>query len=161
MIIRPGGAADRDAVADLFSAISAESFYQRFQTARGPAPSPALLDRLLPVRPDAGSLLVFDGCRQLVAHGMWVRVDVPRAAEIALVVTDSLQRQGIGTMLVRALTDELARRGIEQAQAVSSPGNRAVRRMLARAVPTAAASYEQGLTTWTFSTSRLPDAAVA
>ena len=87
---------------------------------------------------------------------MWVRVDLPRAAEIALVVTDSHQRQGIGTTLVRALTDELARRGIEQAQAVSSPGNRAVRRMLARAVPAAAPSYEQGLTTWTFSTSRLP-----
>ena len=77
MIIRAGGAADRDALAGLFGTISAESYYQRFQTARGPAPNPGLLDRLLPVRPDAGSLLVFDGCRQLVAHGMWVRVDLP------------------------------------------------------------------------------------
>ena len=101
MIIRPGVAADRDAVADLFRRISAESFYQRFQTARGPAPSPGLVDRLLPLSPDAGSLLVFDGCRQLVGHGMWVRVDVPRAAEIALVVTDSHQRRGIGKELIR------------------------------------------------------------
>jgi len=161
VIIRPGGAADREAVAHLFRRISSESYYQRFQTARGPAPNPGLLDRVLPVRPDAGSLLVFDTSGELVGHGMWVRLDETRAGEIALVVADSHQRRGIGTALARALTDELAVRGIEQVRVLTSPGNRAVRGLLARAAPTATPSYEEGMTTWTFPASSSPSAAVA
>jgi GNAT superfamily N-acetyltransferase len=81
-------------------------------------------------------VLAWDG-DDLVAHGVWVRVGPSRAAELALVVTDSHQRRGIGAELAERLVAAAGARGIERIEAFSESGNRAVARMVARGAPDA------------------------
>lgn len=133
---RTATAADADALAGLLAGLSPDSAYLRFQTAIGGAPSPKLVRALLPDGVRGRALLGYVG-ETLVAHGLWVRVGPTRAAEIALVVADTHQQQGIGSALAAALLDDLAVRGIERVEVFSAAGNRAVTRMLARSAPDA------------------------
>jgi GNAT superfamily N-acetyltransferase len=133
---RRGSARDRAALAQLLSGLSPESAYSRFQTVLGSGPSPAVLDALLPDGVRGGAVLAWDG-DDLVAHGVWVRVGPSRAAELALVVTDSHQRRGIGAELAERLVAAAGARGIERIEAFSESGNRAVARMVARGAPDA------------------------
>ena len=61
-----------------------------------------------------------------------MRLGHSRSAEVALVVADSHQRQGVGTALADRLVAAAGRRGIETIEAFSESGNRAVARMVAR-----------------------------
>jgi RimJ/RimL family protein N-acetyltransferase len=58
------------------------------------------------------------------------RPEDPRAAEWAIVVADPLQRQGLGTALVRALAAEAQRQGIHRFTGTVAGENRAVLRLL-------------------------------
>lgn len=131
---RPGSRGDRAALAGLLSGLSPDSAYARFQTALGSGPPPMLVDALLPDGMRGGALLAWDGDR-LVAHGVWVRVGPSQVAEVALVVTDSHQRRGIGTGLAERLIAAAGARGIERIEVFSHTGNRAVSRMVARRAP--------------------------
>ena len=131
---RPATAADAPALADLLAGLSPDSAYLRFQTSIGPAPSPGLVRALLPEGVRGTALLGFAG-DALVAHGMWVRVGPTRPAEIALVVADEQQRDGVGSALAAALLADLAACGIERVEVYAGAGNRAVARMMARAAP--------------------------
>ena len=133
---RRGTVADRTALEGLLSGLSADSAYSRFQTALGPAPAPAVVEALLPDGVRGGAELAWDG-DDLVAHGVWVRLGPSRAAEVALVVTDSHQRQGIGTVLAERLIAAAGARGIERIEVFSESRNRAVARMVARRAPDA------------------------
>ena len=67
-----------------------------------------------------------------------MRLGPSRAAEIALVVADGHQRQGIGTVLAeRLLADLPAPAGSSRIEVFSESGNRAVARMVARRAPDA------------------------
>jgi GNAT superfamily N-acetyltransferase len=57
---------------------------------------------------------------------------VPHAAEIAVVVADRHQRQGIGGALIAGLVREISRRGYARLQVVTGTHNRTVLRMVAR-----------------------------
>ena len=139
LVIRPAGPGDREPLARLLAGLSPESSYSRFLTGSAATVRRTLLDALLPTEPAAGALLGFvDG--EPVAHALWVRLRPPDAAEIAVVVADLHQRRGIGSALVRALATEVAKRGIERIQVVSSSTNRAVARMVQRGAP--GAPYE-------------------
>jgi GNAT superfamily N-acetyltransferase len=133
---RPGSARDRAALEGLLSGLSPESAYARFQTALGPGPSRAVVDALLPDGVRGGVMLAWDRA-ELVAHGLWVRIGPSRVAEVALVVTDSHQRRGIGTVLAERLIEAAGARGIERIEVFSEARNRAVARMVRRRAPDA------------------------
>ena len=68
----------------------------------------------------------------LVGVGRWVRDDDdPRAAEIALLVSDRLQRQGLGIALGKALKDAARARGVRRFTGVTLTENEAALRLLA------------------------------
>jgi acetyltransferase len=73
-----------------------------------------------------------DDPRRLVGVGRWVRLtDDPGAAEIALVVSDELQRQGLGIALAKALKEAARARGIRHFTGVTLTENAAALRLLA------------------------------
>lgn len=136
LTVRTATRRDRAAVTELVSSLSAESAYQRFQTGIGSRPSAALVTGLLPEGVRGVALLGYLGDR-LVAHGVWARVGHSRVAEIAILVTDEHQRDGIGTELAAALLADLAARGMERVEVFSGAGNRAVARMVEHHAPQA------------------------
>lgn len=146
---RPGSACDRAALAGLLSGLTPESAYARFQTAIGSGPPPSVVDALLPDGVRGGTVLGWDG-DELVGHGVWVRLGHSRSAEVALVVADSHQRQGVGTALADRLVAAAGRRGIETIEAFSESGNRAVARMVARRSRDAVLEREGSTVTYSF-----------
>lgn len=149
---RTATSADAGAVTDLLAALSPDSAYLRFQTAIG-RPSPTLVRALLPDGVRGRALLGYVG-DALVAHGLWVRVGASRSAEIALVVADGHQRQGIGSALAIALLDDLAAHGIERVEVYAGAGNRAVARMMARSAPGAEPERDGATVTYSFPVTR-------
>lgn len=150
---RPATATDAPALTGLLAALSPDSAYLRFQTSIGPAPSPSLVRALLPDGVRGAALLGYVG-DELVAHGMWVRVGPTRTAEIALVVADGHQQEGIGSALATALLDDLAARGLERVEVYAGAGNRAVARMLARSAPEAARERDGATVSYSFAVSQ-------
>jgi RimJ/RimL family protein N-acetyltransferase len=68
----------------------------------------------------------------LAGVGRWVRdVEHPDAAEVAVVVGDCLQGQGLGTALGVALADSARARGIARFTATMLPENTAAQRLFA------------------------------
>jgi RimJ/RimL family protein N-acetyltransferase len=149
--LRPAGPRDRDLLAGLLRELSPESAYLRFQTGIGVEPAPALVDALLPDGMRGVAVLGFVGQR-LIAHGLWVRVGATQAAEIALVVADSHQGQGIGTRIAIALLDDLTTRGVERVEVFASATNTAVTRMMARQAPDAVRDRDGSTVTYAFPT---------
>jgi GNAT superfamily N-acetyltransferase len=150
---RAATAADATALAGLLAGLSPDSAYLRFQTSIGPAPSAATVRALLPDGVRGCALLGFVG-DDLVAHGLWVRVGPTRSAEIALVVADAHQQQGIGSALATALLDDLAARGIERVEVYAGAGNRAVARMMARSAPDAERERDGATVSYSVAVSR-------
>ena len=151
--IRTATAADGGDLAELLAGLSPDSAYLRFQTALGGRPTGAVVRALLPDGVRGTALLAYAGDR-LVAHGLWVRVGPTRAAEIALVVADAHQRQGIGSALAAALLDDLAARGVERVEVYSGAGNRAVAAMVARAAPDAERERDGASVSYSFAAQR-------
>jgi protein lysine acetyltransferase len=77
-----------------------------------------------------------DDPRRAAGVGRWVR-DPERAdaAELAIVVDDDLQRQGLGTEIVHALADAARARGIGRFTGIALTENIAARRLFARLAP--------------------------
>jgi protein lysine acetyltransferase len=74
-----------------------------------------------------------DDPRELAAVGRWVRdAERPDSAEMAIVVGDALQGQGLGTALGLALAEAARERGVTRFTATMLPENRAARRLFAR-----------------------------
>ena len=113
--LRRPGAADADAVVDLFRGLSDQSLHYRFHG------HPAVGDRLVapfldPDGHDREALvgtLVEDGTERVVALASWVRLRDPAVAEAAFVVEDALQGRGIGTRLLEQLAALAAAAGVE------------------------------------------------
>jgi GNAT superfamily N-acetyltransferase len=147
--LRAATSADRAQLLDFLARLSPTSSYQRFLTGTSRTPSDRVVAALLPQRPAGGARLAFlDG--ELVGHGLWARLRDPAAAEIAIVVSDEHQRRGIGTALVRAVTEDLVAEGVTDIEVFSSTGNRAVARMVARTAPDARRQLDGSTMTWSF-----------
>ncbi|GAA4705542.1 GNAT family N-acetyltransferase [Nocardioides conyzicola] len=147
--IRPATPRDHALVLRLLREISAESAYLRFQTGLGREPAASVVTALLPDGLRGAALLAFAGDR-LVAHGMWVRVSAAPVAEIALLVADSHQGRGIGTVLADALVADLGARGLERIEVYASATNTAVARMVARQAPDAVCDRDGATVTYGF-----------
>jgi len=149
--IRPAGPGDHYRLAGLLRELSEESAYRRFQTGIGREPAPSLVAALLPGGLRGAAVLGFLGTR-LVAHGVWVRVGAAPVAEIALLVADAQQGQGIGTKIAAALVADLSARGVEQVEVFASATNEAVVRMVARQAPDAVRERDGATVTYSFPT---------
>jgi GNAT superfamily N-acetyltransferase len=111
--VRPAGPADDEAIRDFLCGLSVRTQYLRFFTAMCP-PSRALLKALTAANQKADILLVTGEDGRVIGHGMTVDAAGERAgsADVGLVVTDDWQGQGLGTVLLRLLTERAADRGV-------------------------------------------------
>jgi acetyltransferase len=111
-LIREGRQDDAGSIREFVCALSPQSQYLRFFASVAP-PSSGLL-RVLCGGTGADILLVTDGSGAVVAHGMAADTAVPSglASNIGLVVTDTRQQQGLGTLLLSTLIGRASRRGV-------------------------------------------------
>jgi ribosomal protein S18 acetylase RimI-like enzyme len=105
---------DATLIRDFICGLSVRTQFFRFFTAVAP-PSQGLLLALSGLKGRADILLVTDDSGAVVGHGMAAdgRVGLTRTADIGLVVADRWQSQGLGTTLLRLLTERAAQRGVE------------------------------------------------
>jgi RimJ/RimL family protein N-acetyltransferase len=133
--IRPIGPDDKDLLVAGMDHLSQASVYQRFLAPRGPLSETELhyltevdfRDHVayVAVRPEAPDVLV--------GVARWVRLrDDPSVAEIAFVVSDELQRQGLGTALAETLAEAARERGVRRFVATMLPDNLGAHRLFAR-----------------------------
>ena len=73
---------------------------------------------------DHVALVAIDADDHLVGVGRFVRLEDPAEAEIAIVIADHLQRQGLGTRLGYELVDAAMVHGIERFTATMQGDNR-------------------------------------
>jgi acetyltransferase len=148
-------AGDVGAIAELLSGLSARSLYLRYGM-----PMPRMLPesaaqeaaRLGQARSahqlSAVAVVCLQGREQLIgvaelAHEPG-RADAP---EIALVVADAYQREGIGSALCAYLVGAARRQGLTALRIMALAENTAVRRMIARSGAPYTAETRQGMTT--------------
>src|SRR5437016_66161 len=112
LVVRAVEPGDAERVRRLFERLSPDSVYRRFFTLF-PAPPANILRHLTSVdHGDHEALAALDG-DEIVALVSWDRTaHASDEAEIAILVEDAWQHQGLGKALVRMLTGEAARRGI-------------------------------------------------
>jgi RimJ/RimL family protein N-acetyltransferase len=135
VLVRPIRRDDKTLLARGMEHLSERSVFQRFL---GPkrALSPAELRYLTEV--DFRDHVAFVAVRVdepdvLVGVGRWVRsTHDPEVAEIAFVVSDDVQHQGLGTALAEALADTARERGVRRFVATMLPDNLAAHRLFAR-----------------------------
>src|SRR5688500_3713461 len=119
---------DRTELVRFVRDLSPSSAEHRFLTAMGGRVSAPVLERLLTGGPGGGALVAYvDG--RLVGHALWARARAASpTAEIALVVADAYQRQGIGSTLLDAMRPQMIGNGVERVQVVTGAGNRQIGR---------------------------------
>jgi acetyltransferase len=148
-------ASDVGALAELLASLSARSLYLRYgmPMPRMPQESAAReAARLGQIRSEhqlsAVAVAWSQGQEQVVAVAELARepgsADAP---EIALVVADAYQREGIGSALCAYLVAAARREGLAALRAVALAENTAVRRMVARSGAPYRAETRQGMTT--------------
>ncbi|HSQ58529.1 MAG TPA: GNAT family N-acetyltransferase, partial [Gemmata sp.] len=126
--LRPATPADCPALTNLFLRLSAESHYQRFHTLS--TPSPDLIARLCSA-PDPKVAITLVATRtqadepRIIATGTYVARD-ENTAEVALVVEDTFQGKGLGTLLLERLALLAAQNGFANFWALTSSANRAM-----------------------------------
>lgn len=127
MLLRPLEPSDAERVQAFVRRLSPRSRLERFF-----APIQELSSRQLE-RITSGkelSLGAFDERGTLIALAEYARVDAANA-ELAVVVADEWQGQGVGEQLLAALLEHARRSGIARIEGVTRAGNRAMR-LLAR-----------------------------
>lgn len=126
---------DATVIRDFVCALSVRTQFFRFFTAVAP-PSPGLL-RALTGATGADIVLITDDCGAVVGHGMAAdgEADGTHTADIGLVIADRWQGQGLGTMMLRLLTDRAAERGVEALVLEVLPDNRKMLGIIERRWP--------------------------
>jgi RimJ/RimL family protein N-acetyltransferase len=116
VIVRPLTADDRPMVATAYSKLTPEARYHRFWTQTGEVIGAEMLDRLVSQDPSRHlTWAVLDMTREF--HGMggaswWRSAKDPSEAEISLMVFDTDQCRGIGTLLLAVVWISAFRAGI-------------------------------------------------
>ncbi|HWH45822.1 MAG TPA: GNAT family N-acetyltransferase [Thermoleophilaceae bacterium] len=146
--IRPIRPDDKQLLSDGLAHLSPETVYRRFLS-----PKPSF------TRGELRYLTEVDGCdhfalvatlpgpERIVGVARMVRLaGDPRSAEVAVVVADSLQGQGLGRELATRIADEARARGIGRFQATFLSSNVPARRLMERIAERVAAGPPQGAT---------------
>ena len=143
--IRPIRPEDREALATAHEHLSPESVRKRYLT-----PKPRLTERDLTYLTEVDGvnhvalIAVEDG--DIVGVGRWVRLpEDPTTAEVAVIVADDHQGQGLGRRLGLALADAARERGIERFNALLLSDNVAAHRLFASISRRLDSRHEAGL----------------
>ncbi len=132
VVIRSIRADDGARLQDAYRRLSPESRYQRFFVAK-PRLTEADTRYLVEVDGrDHVALAAFDAAdpEQILGVGRFVRAQDRHKAEVAIVVGDPVQREGLGTELVHRLADAARERGIERLTATVLTMNAPAHRLL-------------------------------
>jgi GNAT superfamily N-acetyltransferase len=148
VLIRPIAPEDKPLLTAFLAGLSPESAYRRFL-----APKPELsepeLRRFTEVdfRDHVAFVAVHaDEPSRLAGVARWVRsARDPATAELAFVVADQLQRQGLGATLTDLLAQSARERGIRRVSATALVANIAARRLLAHVAEDLDVTVEDGL----------------
>lgn len=138
-------AGDGERLGRFFQRLSPETVYRRFLS---PIARPDQLERLHLLDLDGAGrqalLALVDG--EIVGEARFARDgESAQAAELAIVVADEWQGQGLGARLLAALADAAREAGIERFTFVTLPENRAVIRLLKRFAPDTHLEFASGL----------------
>ncbi len=135
--LRRAGPDDLPGIRAFLCGLSRRSQYLRFFAAVAP-PSGGLL-RALGGATGADVLLVTDQRGTVIGHGMAADTAIGGGTEtsIGLVVGDEWQCRGIGTQVLRTLTDRAARRGVDTLVLEVLPENRLMLGIIGRRWPDA------------------------
>jgi GNAT superfamily N-acetyltransferase len=135
---------DGEALRRFFFRLSPETVYRRFMS---PVvrPEQARPERLLDVdHRDREALVgVVDG--EIVGVARYARWPGTDAADLAVVVADAWQRQGVATRMLAALADVAVDAGIEQFTLIMQADNRPVLGLVRRLYPSARLGLSQGV----------------
>jgi RimJ/RimL family protein N-acetyltransferase len=129
LVVRPIAPADAGALVALHARLSADTIYRRYFGAR-PHLSPADVERF--TRVDGRDRFALVAAREpdLVGVARYEGMPGGRSAEIAVVVDDALQHQGLGRLLLGRLVDVARERGLAALVAEVLAGNTAMLRLL-------------------------------
>ncbi len=133
LLIRPIEPGDKDRLVNGLRQLSEESIRKRFLAAKPRFSSSELryLTEVDGINHIALVAVLEDDPDQLVAVARCVRLpDRPGTAEMAIVVGDPWQGQGLGRALVHALADEAVAVGIRRFAATMLGDNEAARRLM-------------------------------
>lgn len=144
---RPGLAtletSDGDALTRLFYRLSVESVYRRFfSPISKPDQLRAVVGRLDRRHNDA---VVAVEAGEVVGMVQYSRGEGSRLADLAIVVADGWQRQGLGTRLVAALAERAAAAGIEGFAVDIQGDNFGALRLLKRVAPGVRLVFSSGV----------------
>jgi GNAT superfamily N-acetyltransferase len=143
-LIRPATATDAEALRRFLAGLSPRTAYSRFFTGLGHIPD-RMLAWLLPRGSDQ-DVLVAVHRGEIVGHGMYTVARGPEAgAELAVVVADAWQRNGLGPRLIQGLLDRAAGRGIRQVRFTVLAGNLPANRIAMRSWPRARPVIDHGV----------------
>ncbi len=144
---RPGLASletsDGELLGRLFCRLSTESVYRRFFS---PISKPDYFIRLL-LRVDhydRNAIAAVEG-GQIVAVAQYSRLPGGSQADLAIVVADGWQRQGLGTRLITALADRAVANGIDTFAVAIQGDNFGAVRLLRRIAPGARLVFSGGI----------------
>jgi GNAT superfamily N-acetyltransferase len=125
LLVRPIRPGDADALVALHARLSAGTIYRRYFGAR-PHLAPADVERFTNVDGRARFALVAMRGSDLVAVARYEGRPGEPAAEIAVVVDDALQHQGVGRLMLERLVDVARAAGLATLQADVLAGNSAM-----------------------------------
>ena len=152
---RPVALSDAGMIGELLAGLSAQSLFLRYCMPMQRM-APETVARELARLGQASStrqltvvaLAGVGGVEQVIAVAELARdADSPDVAEIALVVADAYQREGIGSALCAYLVAAARRQGLAALRAMALTENVAIRRMVARSGAPYTAETRQGMTT--------------
>jgi acetyltransferase len=151
---RPVAPSDSSLIAELFAGLSAQSLFLRYCMPM-PRMAPEMVAREAErlgqhstTQLTVVALAEVGGVEQAIGVAELARdTTSPAVAEIALVVADAYQREGIGSALIAHLMTAARRHGISTLHATALAENVAVRRMVARSGAPYTAETRQGMTT--------------
>ena len=135
---------DGDLLRRFFYRLSPESVYRRFMSPLA-RPEQARPERLLDVdhRDREAILAVVDG--EIVGVARYQRRAHSDSADLAVVVADAWQRQGVATRLLSALAASARRAGIARFEVTTQADNRAALGLLRRLRPDSMLAYAQAV----------------
>jgi GNAT superfamily N-acetyltransferase len=131
LLVRPIRPDDADALVALHARLSADTIYRRYFGAR-PHLAPADVHRFTRVDGHARFALVAMRGSDLVAVARYEGRPGELSAELAVVVDDALQHQGVGSLLLERLLDVAREAGLGELAADVLVGNAAMLTLLRR-----------------------------
>jgi RimJ/RimL family protein N-acetyltransferase len=135
--------ADREAVMRLFGRLSPQSVYRRFfSPVARPDQFAAALLRVDAQEREAVAALE-NG--EIVAVAQYARKPGNQRADLAIVVADAWQQQGLGTRLIAALADRALHRGVTSFAVDVQGDNHASIRLLRRVAPGIRLAFSGGV----------------